>query len=203
MGGSFGWTKELFPVALERMGDAARRAVASDDQDAGAQAMLGLYELFSGRNDDAVRRLQRAVQLDANSTRAKGNLGVAYAFSGQCNEAIEVLQAAMRQSPRDFLMVIWHTASAWAYLSADRYDEAADSARRAIDSNPAFPDAHGTLAIASAQLGRTPEARSALDGYIRLLPGLHLKDERLLRPFKRPVDRERQLEGLRKAGLPE
>jgi tetratricopeptide (TPR) repeat protein len=185
------------------MGDAARRAVASDDQDAGAQAMLGLYELFSGRNDDGIRRLQRAVQLDPNSTRAKGNLGVAYAFSGQCDEAIATLQAAMRLSPRDYLMVIWHTASAWAYLSADRYEEAADSARRAIDSNPAFPDGHGTLAVASALLGRTDEARSALEGYVRLLPGLHVTDQRLARPFKRAEDGDRLLAGLRKAGLPE
>jgi adenylate cyclase len=203
MGGSFGWTKEPFPVAMDRMGDAARRAVASDDQDAAAQAALGLYELFSGRNEDAIRRLQRAVQLDPNSSFARGNLGVAHAFSAQCDAAIETLQDAIRLSPRDFLMVIWHTASAWSYLSAHRYEEAGDSAQRAIDSNPAFPDAHGTLAVANAHLGRMADARAALAGYVRLLPGLHITDERLMRPFKRPGDRDRFLDGLRMAGLRE
>jgi hypothetical protein len=35
------------------------------------------------------------------------------------------------------------------------------------------------------------------------MPGLTVSDERLLRPFARTTDRERFLEGLRKAGLPE
>jgi hypothetical protein len=88
-------------------------------------------------------------------------------------------------------------------LSADRYEDAADSAQRAIDSNPAFPDAHGTLSVANAHLGRMVDARAALDGYVRLLPGLHIIDERLARPFKRPGDRDRFLAGLAKAGLSE
>jgi TolB-like protein len=36
MGGILGWTKETPPEANERMADAARRAVAADDQDAAA-----------------------------------------------------------------------------------------------------------------------------------------------------------------------
>jgi hypothetical protein len=46
------------------------------------------------------------------------------------------------------------------------------------------------------------EARAGLDGFVRLLPGLTLGDPRLIRPFRRPKDRERFLDGLRKAGLP-
>jgi len=39
--------------------------------------------------------------------------------------------------------------------------------------------------------------------FVRLLPGLTLGNARLIRPFRRPTDRERFLTGLRKAGLPE
>ena len=35
------------------------------------------------------------------------------------------------------------------------------------------------------------------------MPGLTVGDERLIRPFRRAADRERFLDGLRKAGLPE
>jgi len=35
------------------------------------------------------------------------------------------------------------------------------------------------------------------------MPGLTVRDQRLVRPFQRPGDQERFLEGLRKAGLPE
>jgi adenylate cyclase len=60
-GGLFGWTPEPIAVAMEKQGDAARRAVASEDRDATAQAALAIYELFSNRHDDAIKRLMRAI----------------------------------------------------------------------------------------------------------------------------------------------
>ena len=89
---------------------------------------------------------------------------------------------------------------AWAHLSAERFEEAAECARRAIDWNPAFADAHGVLAAASAYLGRMADARASLDAFTRLIPG-SLADQLAARPFRRPADRERYLAGLRKAGL--
>ena len=75
MGGLFGWTTETLPMAMERMGAAARRAVAADDRDAAAQTSLAVYELFSDQHDDAIRRLSRAIELDPNSSFARGYLG--------------------------------------------------------------------------------------------------------------------------------
>jgi adenylate cyclase len=185
------------------MSETARRAVASDEQDAAAQTSLGILELFSGQHDNAIRRFLRAIELDPNSAYARGYLGTAYAFAGECDPAIQNMQEAIRLSPRDFLMVVWFQGSAWAYLSAEKFEQATDCAKRAIDCNPAFPDAHGAYAAASAYLGHMGDARAGLDGYIRLMPGLTAQDERLTRPFRRPSDRERFIDGLRKAGLPE
>jgi adenylate cyclase len=97
---------------LERMGEAARRAVAADDQDAVAQTALGMYELFLSRHDDAIRRLHRAIELDPNSSFARGYLGVVYSFGGEPDRSLVALGEAIRLSPRDFLMVVWYTASA-------------------------------------------------------------------------------------------
>jgi adenylate cyclase len=47
------------------------------------------------------------------------------------------------------------------------------------------------------------QPRAALDQLLHRMPGLTTRDERLARPFVRLADRERFLEGLRKAGLPE
>src|SRR5262249_54877656 len=115
---------------------------------------------------------------------------------------IQNLNEAMRLSPRDFLMVVWFMGSACAYLSAEKYEQAADCAKRAIDCNPAFPDAHGVFAAASAHVGQMTQGRAGLHGFVRLLPGGSGEDKRLTRPFRRPADRERFLDGLRKAGLP-
>jgi adenylate cyclase len=202
-GGSFGWTAEPLPVAIERMGEAARRAVAADDRDAAAHTSLGIYELFANRHDDAVRRIKRAIELDPNSSFAHGYLGVTYAFGGESDRAIAALDEAIRLSPRDHLVVVWHTANAWAHLGAERFAEAADCAQQGIDFNPNWPDAYGALASAAAHLDRTSEAQAALDGFVRRFPGLTLGDPRLDRPFRRPADRERFLAGLAKAGLPD
>jgi adenylate cyclase len=198
----FGWTDA--PVAaMARMSETARRAVASDDQDAAAHTSLSIHELFSGQHNNAIRRLLRAIELDPNSAFARGYLGTAYAFGGECDPAIQHLNEAIRLSPRDFLMVVWFMGSAWAYLSAEKYEEAADCAKRAIDCNPAFPDAHGVFAAASAFLGQMTDARAGLEGFMHLIPRLTAEDKRLTRPFRRSTDRERFLDGLRKAGLPE
>lgn len=203
MGGLFGWTTESLPMAMERMGAAARRAVAADDRDAAAQTSLAVYELFSNQHDEAIGRLNRAIELDPNSSFARGYLGTAYSFGGEPDRSLAALQEAMRLSPRDCLMVIWHTVSAWSHLHAERFAEAIACARQAIDFNPSFPDSHGIMAAAGAHLGRMIEAQSGLNGFVRLLPGLSLGDPRLVRPFRHPEDRERFLMGLRKAGLPE
>jgi adenylate cyclase len=129
-------------------------------------------------------------------------LSAAYAFGGEADLTIQQAQTAIRLSPGDFLNVIWHLTDAWAHLSAERFEESAEFARRAIDWNPAFADAHGVLAAASAYLGRMADARASLDAFTRLISG-NLADQLAARPFRHQADRERYLTGLRKAGLPE
>jgi len=198
----FGWVDS--PAAeMTRMGELAQRAVESDDQDAAAHTSLAIHELFMGRHDDALRRLARAIELNPNSSFAHGYVGVVHAFGGEADRALESVQEAMRLSPRDLLVVIWRVVEGWAHLSAARFDRAAESARLAIAWNASFADAHAILASALGHAGRLDEARSALGDTLRHLPGLTLRDPRLRRPFRREADRERFLDGLRKAGLPE
>ena len=186
---------------MTRMGELAQRAVEADDQDASAHTSLAIHDLFSGRHDDAMRRLRRAIELNPNSSFAHGYIGGVNAFGGEHDLAIETVQEALRLSPRDLLMVIWRVVEAWSHLGAERFDKAAESARQAIGWNVAFPDAHAVLASALGHAGRLDEARVALDECLRHFPGLTLRDQRLIRPFRRTADRERFLDGLRKAGL--
>ena len=83
----FGWT-DAPAAARVRMSETARRAVASDEQDAAAHTSLSIHELFLGQHDNAIRRLLRAIDLDPNSCFARGYLGTAYAFGGECDPAI-------------------------------------------------------------------------------------------------------------------
>jgi TolB-like protein/thioredoxin-like negative regulator of GroEL len=198
----FGWG-EGPAESHARLGEAARKAVAADDSDSMAHTSLAIFELFSGRHEEARRRLHRALDLDPNSMYARGYLGVSYGFGGDYDAALTNLEEAMRLSPRGPLLIIWHLCKGWAALLAGRDEEAVENATQAAEANPEFPDIYAVLASANGHLGRAGPARAALDQLSRRMPALTVGDERLNRPFAREGDRERFLIGLRKAGLPE
>ena len=100
-------------------------------------------------------------------------------------------------------MVIWHIGMGWASLAAERFEEGAGFARQAIEDKPEFVDNYSVLAACYGQLDMEEEARAALEKLVHRMPGLTLDSERLERPFRRPEDKDRFLDGLRKAGLPE
>ena len=196
----FGWTDSP-AAAMARMGEIARRAVQADDQDADAHTSLAIHELFTDRHDEALRRLRRAIELNPNSSFAHGYVGAVHAFAGDPEPAIAAAQDATRLSPRDLLVVIWRVVEGWAHLAAERFDRSAQAARLAIEWNASFADAHAILAAALGHAGRLDEARVALEELKTHFPGLTLHDHRLIRPFKKPQDQARLIDGLRKAGL--
>jgi adenylate cyclase len=183
--------------------EAARQAVAADDGDANAHAALAICELFSGRHEEARRRLRRALDLDPNSVFARGYLGTSYAFAGDYEPTLQHCDEAIRLSPRDQLLIIWHLCKGWAALLSERFAEAIAFVTEAVAANPEFPDNYAVLAAAHGHLANTAAARAALEELLRRMPGLTASDDRLNRPFGSAVQRERFLEGLRKAGLPE
>jgi hypothetical protein len=73
---------------------------------------------------------------------------------------------------------------------------------QAGEANSEFPDIYAVLAAAHGQLGSAADASAALDELLKRMPDLTGSDERLNRPFARLGDRDRFLEGLRKAGMP-
>src|SRR5438477_1250201 len=197
----FGWG-DGSAASHVRLGEAARNAVAADDSDAMAHTALAIFDLFSNRHEEARRRLQRALELNPNSEFARGYLGGSYAFGGDYEAALANLEEAIRLSPRSQLLVIWHLCEGWAALTVERHEEAVVFAARAREANPEFPDIYAVLASAYGQLGNATGGMAALDQLSQRMPGLTASDERLSRPFARASDRDRYLEGLRKAGIP-
>jgi adenylate cyclase len=200
--GVFGWDEDA-AGSFARSGEAARRAVAIDDGDASAQSALAICDLFSGRHEEARRRLRRALDLDPNSAFARGFLGVSYGFAGDYDATLAHIEEAIRLSPRDPLLIIWHLCQGWAALLSERYEKAVEFATEAVEANPEFPDIYAVLAAAQGHLANAVAAGAALDELLRRMPGLTASDDRLNRPFGSAAQRERFLEGLRKAGMPD
>ena len=198
----FGWGESI-AEAHAGAGEAARKAVSLDDGDATAHTVLAIYEMFSGRHEEARRRLGRALDLDPNCAFAHGYIGVSHAFAGERDVVLRHCDQALRLSPRDPLLLLWYLPRGWAALNAERYEEAIEFAIRAAEANPEFPDVYAVKAAAEGQLGRVDAGRTTLEELLRRMPALTVADERLNRPFARAADRERFLAGLRKAGLSE
>ena len=144
---------------------------------------------------------------------AAGELGFDYANLGRFDKALEYLDKAILASPHDPALRWWHGGKAEANFALKRYDQAIESARRAIAINPNYvPWAHAMLVAALALTDHDLEAHETLQRYLAL-PSTgqlntiaawkyHFVSERHVDP--RLVDRdERTLAGLRKAGMPE
>ena len=118
-------------------------------------------------------------------------------------EAIANFDKAMRLSPHDWAMWVRLNGVAIAHAVAERYEEALEWANRSVRLKPDWPFSHVVLAGCYADLGRVEEARREVDEVRRLNPAFSLAGIELSFAFADPGVRERVVESLRKAGLPE
>ena len=90
-----------------------------------------------------------------------------------------------------------------AHFLAGRYAEALSWAERAVRDNPRFSLAQTIAAASNAHAGRMTEAQKAVVRILEIDPLMRLSNLQEFIPLRKPEDRERFAEGLRKAGLPE
>ncbi len=189
--------------SLAAAGEAARRAVTIDENNAWGHIALGLVEVFSGHHDEAVTRLERAIEITPNDPNAHGHLGLVLALSGDSSGATVHLDEAMRLSPRDPFLAFWFMARALAAYVAESYEETVRWCHKTIEENPRFPGAYRILAATYGGLDEIEQAKKALKELLRQMPGLTVTATRQQIPWKKSEHAERYLDGLRKAGLPE
>jgi adenylate cyclase len=88
-----------------------------------------------------------------------------------------------------------------SYYELRRYDEAIAAYQEALRRNPDFWGAHQSLAATYAEQGRQKEAHAEAAEVLRIYPGFSVNWVRDNVPFKDPVDLERTVGALQKAGL--
>jgi adenylate cyclase len=183
---------------------AARRAVALDGGDAEARSRLAIALNSRGDHQGAQAEAERALAISPNLADAHGALGVVLTFSGRPKEGLAALKTCIRLDPRAPSLVLRLGQVAVALYYCHEYAAAVEAARQAIRS---YPDRQGyylLLAEALGQLGRTAEAKEALEKAIAIAPerfdSFARGYVRKRHPGLRPEDHAHMLEGLRKAG---
>ncbi len=162
---------------------------------------------FTNRVERAIAECETALALDRNFAFGNMALGMHKLHLDRAEETEAHVLEALRLSPRDAHLFGMLAVAGFAKDYLGRYEEAVAWQRRSIDANPNFPTSHFHLAIALAHLGRLEEARAAARAGLALAPHFTIASYLAANKFSdSPAHlewRERQADGLRKAGLPE
>ncbi len=188
---------------IARALDAGTTAVRVDENDPFAHVALGRVYTLKGEHGAAIQSCDRAVAL--NPSYASAHFGRAHSLwmSGRPEIAILSHDEAMRLSPRDPLLWAFQASKAIALILLDRYDEALDWARKAQRQPNTSVWAFLPEVSALGLLGRTEEARTALERVRQLKPDVTCGFAIQVLPFSQSADREHFLRGLLAAGVPE
>jgi adenylate cyclase len=179
----------------------ARRAIEFDPADAEAHSTLAGVKLYSrGDYESALAETQLALALSPNLASAHGTLAQTLIFSGQPEEGLVALERSIRLDPYNRMPQVRLNLLTLGLYFSRKYEASAEVAKRAVRLNPEYPSPYRWLAAALGQLGRTAEAREALERAIEIAPASFDQYVRQRMRWHRPEDYAHMLEGLRKAG---
>jgi TolB-like protein/Tfp pilus assembly protein PilF len=171
-----------------------------------AHLWMGLLHISTNRAGRGIAELEQALALNRNLAAAHGGVGLAKIFSGRAEESAAHVAAAFRIAPSDSAAYIWNQISGLAKLVVGADEEAVELLRRSLDVNRTYPLSFFYIAAALAQLGRMSEARSEVRTGLALAPRFSIERFRAGAESDNPTylaQRERIIEGMRKAGVPE
>ena len=198
------WDTEPDGGTLDDALEATAQALAIDDHDAVFHMLRGRVQLARRDYDAALVENQRAVEL--NSALASGfcGLGDSLCYLGRYDEAIAHFERAVELGSHDPQRWAFLSYGALALLLAGRYDEAIEWSERAsaIPHCQYWATAHRI--VARAHLGHTEQCVDDVSTLLREWPQFTVSyAEHKLFFIARADQRDRYLDGLRAAGIPE
>jgi adenylate cyclase len=178
--------------------DEARLAVALDDKDAMAHAVLATMVLVAGEWEAAIAEGRTALVLNPNNAFGMGILGRTLADGGYHEEAIEQCRRALRASPHDPLTWAWTAFLGTSQFKSQNFAAALATMRQVVRLRPGHAVAHLYIAASLAHLGRLDEAREALERARAEFPE-HFRRYQQRPPYMRAEDWALLIEGMRLA----
>ena len=180
----------------------ARAVLGPKTDDSLALAFAAWALAFFERDYDiALDAIQRALVFTPNSPIVLSLASLVHAYAGHFDAAIRHAEASLRLSPFDPMRFLAELAAAYGYFFTERYDDAADAARRSAHLNPQFLPGI-TLNVASCIRSRQPEAaRVVAERLLSLNANFNVGDFIRIGRFA-PDLNEKYAEALREAGLP-
>ena len=193
---------------VRRADQLVSRALAIDPNAYAAHHAKAQVLVAQRRFEEAIVEAERSLALNPSFVNAYSDLSTASSFLGRPQKAVEYADKAMRLSPRDPLLYVFHLEKGFALSLLHQDDQAIEWLRRAVAAAPQWPLPQALLAAALAMTGHEAEARETLKRYLSLsrTRARTIAQWKGQMPSDNPVFlayAARVTEGLRKAGLPE
>jgi adenylate cyclase len=193
---------------IRRANELVSKALAIDPNAYAAHHAKALVLLTQKHFDEAIVEAERSLALNPSFVNAYSDLCLASSYLGRPQKAIEYADKAMRLSPRDPLLYVFHLHKGFALALLHQDDQAIEWLRRAVAGAPQWPVPQALLAAALAERGQEGQAREALQRYLSLsgTRARTIAQWQAQMPSDNPVFlayAARLADGLRKAGLPE
>jgi TolB-like protein/class 3 adenylate cyclase/Tfp pilus assembly protein PilF len=201
---------QIFRSAVEPAREEARaqctfhgqRAILLGADDSAALANAGFALLIAAQDVGTARAaLDRAVMLNPNSALALTFRSLVLSMTGEAQAAINDANKALRLSPLDPGSFLPHMGIVVARLWLGEYDEAARSARHAIEKNPRYPMAYAWLMVAECARGDKATAQTEFGHLAEIIPDFGPPGLAKMFEIFPPVLREKAFEALRAGGF--
>ena len=134
--------------------------------------------MFKAKPNDAasanevIAEAEASLRADPSFAGAYWPMAVGEMLLGHYEQSISHLEQAMRISPRDSNIGVWHMEMGRDLLALRRYDAAIQEGLKAIDSGYRTVQSYAALAAFYAAADKVPEAKAALAEAMKLNPKL-------------------------------
>ncbi|WP_027668383.1 adenylate cyclase [Rhizobium leguminosarum] len=184
--------------AIQRALDAARRATQIDPSNTrGLQALMTAL-FFDRQLAESLRVGEQALATNPNDTELMGEFGTRLAIGGQWQRGATLLDQAIALNPGSG--GFYHgTRALAAYMLRDNHTAVLEIRQANMQKFPLF---HVVAAIIYAEAGMMDDARREGQVFVGMRPDFlpNIVTELAMRNMQ-PEDRDRLIEGLRKAGM--
>jgi adenylate cyclase len=184
------------PADLQRSFELAQKALALDDSNSDALALVSEIDWLQRQYDKSIADGERAVAINPNY--AVGYLALSDALVNDLKpeEALRAAEKAIRLDPSREDSYLYAVGN--AYNAMGRYAEAIPVLERNLAANPNRVVAHLAVVVAYAEVGRAADAQSAAADLTRISPSFALAP---IFAFKNPAAHKNWETDSRKAGL--
>jgi tetratricopeptide (TPR) repeat protein len=151
--------------------DTFNRILDMDPFNAEARNNMGVVLNDQGRTREAVQNYRRAIEADPKYVKAVVNLERALESSGDFGDAVVELEKLVKLTP-DSAEV--HFRLAGLYLKLERYPEALEEARAALEWDPENIQALRIMGTVQRILGDDQDAKAAFEKILSIDPGNYI-----------------------------